>query len=496
VYRATFGAPHGARVPAAAADDDGDGRIDEDHLDGYDNDGDGLVDEDYAAISDQMLSRVFRDDTPEATSAYPSHNPMHLAVREESYQFSDPQYGDFVGFTFWITNSGTEPIDEVYIGMFADGDAGNRQTENYYEDDLTGFAADIPVDFGAHGTGAYDFAYWYDNDGDGGETGGDCGFVVLDHATDPAGVSAPSSVGIVSYAAMSGRVGDDGEPVNDLERYQFMSSRLIRSDPPGWRDYRSYCAVGPFAHIEPGETIPFSCALVVTPHGDFTNVRRAAEAYGGQWFDLDHDPSTGIDGKEHQEHWYLPGDHPTPLTITYFASRAQSDAVNLQWELWEDAAVTGFEILRARGEQPLRPLINGMLPADVRAYVDMQVEPGVRYRYQLRAHDHSDAVALSPLASAYVPSGQLILRQNAPNPFAVATTLSYSLPAPADVKLTVYDVSGRRVATVFAGQADADEHEVQWNATDDNGKPVSAGIYFCRIQAGNQSLTRKLVVVR
>src|SRR5262249_15156465 len=125
VRYSAFGAPGGNRIPSPAVDDDGDGRIDEDPLDGYDNDSDGKVDEDYAAISDQMLARIFTDDDPSATQIYPNHVPMHLLVREESYQFADPDFDDFVGFTFWITNGGFKTIQNAYLGVYADGDVGN-----------------------------------------------------------------------------------------------------------------------------------------------------------------------------------------------------------------------------------------------------------------------------------------------------------------------------------------------------------------------------------
>ncbi|MDH4038685.1 MAG: hypothetical protein OEV86_14525, partial [Candidatus Krumholzibacteria bacterium] len=388
VYESAFGATGGARVPAANANDDGDGVTDEDPLDGLDNDFDGLIDEDYAAISDQMLSRRFRDDEPAAIAIFPEHRPLHLEVREESYQFSHPDYDDFVGFTLWITNTGNATVEDAYIGVFADGDVGHLDTPNYWEDDATAFAGDILVDHGVHGTQLYDFAYWYDADGDGGQAPGYCGIVVLDHPTDPSGTNAPPEVGASMYANFSGNASyeDGGDPTNDFERYELLSSGTIERDAVVPRDYRSLIAVGPFASIAPGETVQFSFALVVTPRGDFSNVQRAAQAYYGLWFDLDNDPSTGIDGKEHQEHWYLPSDNPVPVAITSFEPRVADGAVHLEWETWSDEGLAGFELLRAVGSGELRALGDGMLPGNQHDYVDRSVEPGTRYDYQLVAH--------------------------------------------------------------------------------------------------------------
>ena len=118
VYYSAEGAAGGNRLPHPNADDDGDGMVDEDPLDGHDNDNDGQVDEDYAAISDQMLSRWYPDNTPESQQIYPTHNPLNIEVREQTYQWEDDEFDDFIGFDYAITNIGTDVLEDVYIGIF------------------------------------------------------------------------------------------------------------------------------------------------------------------------------------------------------------------------------------------------------------------------------------------------------------------------------------------------------------------------------------------
>jgi len=496
VYYSAFGATGGHRIPSASADDDADGSLDEDPLDGVDNDLDGQYDEDFAAISDQMLARRFRDDDPSAIAIYPDHVPMHLSVREESFQFSHPDYDDFVGFTFTITNDGASTLEDVYVGVFADGDVGYRFTPNYWTDDASAFRNDLVVDHGTHGMQAYDFAYWYDVDGDGGTAAGYCGIVVLDH---PTGAGAPAAVGVVTYASFSGSASydDGGDPTNDFERYELMSSQTIERDATIGRDHRTLVAVGPFSDLTPGETIEFSFALVVTPRDDFTNVERAAKAYHGRWFDLDGNPATGIGGKEHQEHWYLPYEDPVPVAITSFDARAiDPSAVKVAWEVWSDEAITGFELMRAPGGGELRSVTAGLMPATTREFVDDAVVSGTRYEYVLVAHAASGSTFTSQRAGVTVPSAALVLRQNAPNPFTQSTMIGITLPERAEIDVAVFDVTGRRVATIAAGARDAGEHDLVWNGTDDAGQRVGAGVYFYRLEAGNQTLTRKLLVMR
>jgi hypothetical protein len=304
VYGARYRIDHGARLPANP-DDDHDGLADEDPLDGFDNDNDGKVDEDFAAISDQMLSRHFRDDQPGTTDIYPEHRAMHLDVREESYAFDEPDYDDFVGFTYVVTNTGADTLRDAYIGMIADGDVGRLSRPNYFSDDAAAVAT-VPVDLGAHGTRNVLFPYWYDADGDGGEATGRCGFVLLDYTVDPLGHSAPTEVALHTWARFHGTQSyeDGGDPTNDFERYQAMSSGRIDA-PLALGDVRTLMAVGPFPEILPGQTVTFTVALVVTPD-DFSNVKHAVEAYEGKWFDMDGDPATGIDGKEHRSTGIFP----------------------------------------------------------------------------------------------------------------------------------------------------------------------------------------------
>ena len=78
------------------------------------------------------------------------------------------------------------------------------------------------------------------------------------------------------------------------------------------------------------------------------------------------------------------------------------------------------------------------------------------------------------------------LADNFPNPFNPATTIQYALPLAADVELTVYNVVGQVVRTLVAEHQGAGRYTVEWDATDDRGHSVSAGLYLYRLQAGGE----------
>jgi hypothetical protein len=83
------------------------------------------------------------------------------------------------------------------------------------------------------------------------------------------------------------------------------------------------------------------------------------------------------------------------------------------------------------------------------------------------------------------------LLQNYPNPFNPSTTIRYGLPARTHVLLTVYNTIGQQVAILQDGEQDAGYHEVRFNASG-----LASGTYFYRIQAGDFSQVKRLLLLR
>ncbi len=89
-----------------------------------------------------------------------------------------------------------------------------------------------------------------------------------------------------------------------------------------------------------------------------------------------------------------------------------------------------------------------------------------------------------------IPS-RFALAQNYPNPFNASTIIQFNLPSASDVIIEIYDILGRRVETLFDAEQPAGYHQIVWDASDQ-----SSGIYFYRIQAGEYSDTRKMVLLK
>ncbi|MBI5265672.1 MAG: T9SS type A sorting domain-containing protein, partial [candidate division Zixibacteria bacterium] len=88
------------------------------------------------------------------------------------------------------------------------------------------------------------------------------------------------------------------------------------------------------------------------------------------------------------------------------------------------------------------------------------------------------------------------LLQNYPNPFNPTTSVSFDLPAVSDVKLEVFDLLGRHVATLASESMPAGRHVVEWNGKDSKGQTVASGVYLYRLDAGSYHSTRKMVLLK
>ncbi len=91
---------------------------------------------------------------------------------------------------------------------------------------------------------------------------------------------------------------------------------------------------------------------------------------------------------------------------------------------------------------------------------------------------------------------EFALRQNYPNPFRAATTIPFDIRAPVKAALRIYDVSGQLIRTLVDRELDAQSYRILWDGRDAFGQPVSSGIYFYKLVAGNFSDVRKLVIAR
>lgn len=91
---------------------------------------------------------------------------------------------------------------------------------------------------------------------------------------------------------------------------------------------------------------------------------------------------------------------------------------------------------------------------------------------------------------------QFDLAQNYPNPFNASTTIDFTLSSESQVELEVYDLVGRKVAQLVTGVQPAGYHQITWDGVESNGRAVASGIYFYRLTAEGQSLTKRMMLLK
>ena len=90
----------------------------------------------------------------------------------------------------------------------------------------------------------------------------------------------------------------------------------------------------------------------------------------------------------------------------------------------------------------------------------------------------------------------MTLHQNYPNPFNPVTTLSYDLSKDVMVKVSIYDMNGNLVKNLLKEDQGAGHRFVQWNATNQRGQSVSAGVYLYSIEADGLIQTKKMILLK
>lgn len=93
-------------------------------------------------------------------------------------------------------------------------------------------------------------------------------------------------------------------------------------------------------------------------------------------------------------------------------------------------------------------------------------------------------------------SANFALGQNYPNSFNPSTEIPLYLAARTHVRLVVFGLLGRKVATLHDGTLPAGNHTVVWTGTAADGRPVASGVYLYWMQAGEEMISRKMLLVK
>lgn len=120
---------------------------------------------------------------------------------------------------------------------------------------------------------------------------------------------------------------------------------------------------------------------------------------------------------------------------------------------------------------------------------------GSEYNFDVFAQRITSSGLVPTAVATPSRSPSLRVRDVYPNPFSGTTTLAIELAEPSALRVAVFDVAGRRVRDISLPAATASQR-VEFNGRNDSGKLLPSGVYFCRVEARGEFVTRKLVITR
>ncbi len=179
-----------------------------------------------------------------------------------------------------------------------------------------------------------------------------------------------------------------------------------------------------------------------------------------------------------------------------------TNSVHLDWMLpFPDGAAIGYKIYRNGG------LLQSIDSVSVTEWIDANLQNG-QYNYQIATQYPAFTSDVSNLLSVTI---NVVVGNNDlnvlplvfgfgkcyPNPFTHETHIQYCIDKDnPSFEIAVYNIKGQRVKTLQTGKAKAGAYSIVWNGNNENGNPVSSGIYYCRINSGSHVSLQRLLLIK
>ena len=185
-----------------------------------------------------------------------------------------------------------------------------------------------------------------------------------------------------------------------------------------------------------------------------------------------------------------------PVELVEFRANAIGTDVELNWRTASETDNYGFEIQRKTSSNEFQKIgfVAGQgttIQAQSYKFVDSKLAMGTYY-YRLKQIDRDGSFSFSAVveAVASIAPETFVLRQNHPNPFNPVTTIEFVLGQSQKARLAVYNVLGHEVAVLFDGQVEAGKsYRFEFD-----GAQHASGIYFYRLQSGERTQIRKMLL--
>jgi hypothetical protein len=187
---------------------------------------------------------------------------------------------------------------------------------------------------------------------------------------------------------------------------------------------------------------------------------------------------------------------PLPVELTSLTASISGRIIMLNWQTTTEVNNCGFEVERKTANSSWQQI--GFVQGHGNSnslkeytFIDKQIG-GTKFQYRLKQIDNDGKFEYSKeIEVELILPNNYTLEQNYPNPFNPSTVISYSLPSASNVKLIVYNTIGQTVNVLENGYKNAGNYSIQFN-----GGNLPGGIYFYRLEAGQFSQVKKMMMVK
>lgn len=196
-----------------------------------------------------------------------------------------------------------------------------------------------------------------------------------------------------------------------------------------------------------------------------------------------------------------------PTNLTSMISPDNENHIRLNWSANTESDIAGYLVYYGSESGVYEGVManEGESPITISTFENFDLsglpDAGSQYFFILKAFDLSGnvseasnetetTIATSIFEDKELPSS-FSMEQNYPNPFNPSTNISYKIPESANVELTLYDMLGRKLTTIFSGRKAPGSYEITVDLSS-----YSSGIYLYRMQAGTFVQTRRLTLIK
>jgi len=200
-------------------------------------------------------------------------------------------------------------------------------------------------------------------------------------------------------------------------------------------------------------------------------------------------------------------DASLPVQLSSWTATIEKGSVLLRWTTASEIENLGFILYRGLAGKRLDRLVDYRSEVKLRGqgsttqsthyqYTDRTVRIGQTYDYQLSHISYSGVETFAGIRRIKITYPGLSWEMAHPNPFNATTELKIKIGEPRQITLEVYDITGRKVATLLKGNYPVGEYAITWDGNLQQGKSVASGLYLISLFAGNFRLDQKVLLLR